>query len=147
MTPAAPRLLAVPGVVLLAMLVVCIATREWYPFTPFPMYAAFGGTTWHLRLTDGDDTPISPLQVFGVSAIPLRRMFERRAIVEQQHPEPAAAEARAADALLRFLVAEARPQPGAPPPPPRLRRSRISSKIEGGRVVSTRDLLSEIACP
>ena len=148
-TDRARGLRRLPGALLLATLVACLGLREWYPFSPFPMYAAFAPSTWHVFVTDGDDHVVSPLRLFGVSAIPLRRLFERRAIVEQTAAgQPAEeADARAAVALLHFIVAESHPQAGAPPPPARLRLWRVASQVEGTRVVSTKQLLGEITCP
>jgi hypothetical protein len=149
MTAEANRLRRLPGALLLAMVVAGVGSREWYPFSPFPMYAAFTPTSWHIFLTDGDDHVISPQQLFGVSAIPLRRQFERRVIIEQSAAgqPPETADERAALVMLRFLVAEARPQAGAPAPPARLRLWRVNSQVDGTRVVSTKQLLGEIALP
>jgi hypothetical protein len=134
---------------LLVMVLAGIASREWYPFSPFPMYSTFTPYSWHVLVTDGDDRTVSTLQLFGISAIPLRRMLERRVMAAQdeagQSPETAAQ--RGAVALLRFLLAEARPQPGAPPLPARLRLWRVDARVEGDRVVGTRQLLAEIAPP
>jgi len=149
MSDVARRLRRRPGAMLLAMVLAGIASREWYPFSPFPMYATFTPYSWHVLITDGDDRTVSTLQRFGISAIPLRRMLERRVLTAQadtsQPPESAAA--RGSVALLHFLLAEARPQPGALPPPPRLRLWRVDSRVDGTHVVSTREMLAEIAVP
>jgi hypothetical protein len=147
--PDATRLHRRLGVVLSVMVLAGIGSREWYPFSPFPMYAAFTPTSWHVYLTDGDDHLVSPLTLFGVSAVPLRRIYERRVIVERDAPDqpPETADGRAAVAILKFLVAEARPQPDAPPPPARLRLWRVQSRVDGDHVASTSELLGETALP
>ena len=141
----ARRLRRTPCKLMLATIAVCLAAREWYPLSPFPMYATFGPATWYVYVTDGDDRPVPTIPIFGQSAMPMRRMFEVRArAFAASGVDPAEVDTRAAEELLRFLVREAELLRAKTRFPPRLRLWRAESRLEAGKIVRSRDFLAEI---
>jgi hypothetical protein len=61
---------------LLVMTVLCLALRENYPFSNFPMYSSFNNRTYYLYLTDAQGKPIKTRQ-FGLSSSGLKKIFDR----------------------------------------------------------------------
>lgn len=61
---------------LLVMTVLCLALRENYPFSNFPMYSSFNNRTYYLYLTDARGNPIKTRQ-FGLSSSGLKKIFDR----------------------------------------------------------------------
>ena len=139
------RLRRIPCKLMIATIAVCLAVREWYPLSSFPMYATFGPAASYVYVTDGADRPVPTLPTFGLSAMPMRRMFDSRvrafAAAGVAAPE---VNARAGEELLRFLVREAELVRGMKHFPPRLRLWRAESRIDAGRMVHARDFLAEI---
>jgi hypothetical protein len=136
------RLRRIPGAMLGIVFVLSFALREWYPFSFFPMYAAFGPDTWHVVVTDGDGQ-VAPTDVlFGIDARPFKRMWERRMLAYVAAGKSGAeAETLAAQDLLRELAA--RPAPGAPPMPASLRLWMIQSTVGDGTIHRQQRLLGE----
>jgi hypothetical protein len=145
---AAQVLWRVPCKLMVATILICAATREWYPFSPFPMYTTFGPTTWYVCLTDGSGRPLPTDPYLGLQARPLRRMFETRVLTRtaQGAPLPDAESAAAAE-VLRFVLREARPRSDAPPLPNRIALRRTRTRIDGGRIERADDTLGELAPP
>lgn len=141
------RARALPCKLMLATIVLCAIVRDWYPFSPFPMYAAFAPQAWYVSVTDASDRPVPTQVAFGIGAMPLRRLFETRVLALRAAglTEPQA-EARAAIDLLRFLVAEARPARSELAASPPLRLWRTVCRVEGGHAMRSRPvLLGELA--
>lgn len=132
----------VPCKVMLATIVLCAATREWYPFSPFPMYANFSPTTWYVCVTDAAGRPLPTAPYFGLEVRPLRRMFETRVLARMAAGATRAeAEAAAAPELLRFVLHEARPADGAPRLPERIDLRRIVTRIDGQHIERSEETL------
>src|SRR5215470_18604861 len=107
----------VPCKLMLATILIGLAVGEWYPFSSFPMYSRFAPQAWYVFVTDGSDQVVPTQPYFGVSAMPLRRMFETRALaLRAAGASVQEAETQAAVDLLRYLRAEARPQSGVGAP-------------------------------
>jgi hypothetical protein len=93
---------------LLVMTVLCLALRENYPFSNFPMYSSFSQRTYYLYLTNGRGEPIKTRQ-FGLSSSALKKIFDRARRKELEHFEKSGsarvplAEEAAAQSLLRYL--------------------------------------------
>jgi hypothetical protein len=133
-----------PGVVMLVILILCLATREWYPFSIFPMYATFSPQAWYICLSDGHDRLVPTLPTFGMSARPLRRMFETRLLERLAAGEPrAAAESHAAADVLRFVLRERAAQASTVIDPTRLRLHRVTASIVDQHVERSDEVLDE----
>jgi hypothetical protein len=61
---------------LLVMTVLCLALRENYPFSNFPMYSSFNNRTYYLYLTDAQGNAIKTRR-FGLSSSGLKKIFDR----------------------------------------------------------------------
>jgi len=142
--PEAPRRLRrIPGALFVVTVLLSLAVREWYPFSPFPMYAVFGPETWYVVVTDGADRLVPTQRFFGVSATPLKRTYELRMLAHRGRGAALAdAEALAAQATLRAAAAHA--PAGAPTPPAQLRLWRVRARAEGTQVERTSRLLGEV---
>lgn len=138
----AGRLWRVPCKLMLATMALCLGVREWYPFSPFTMYATFSPTTWHVCVTDAADQVLPTERYFGRAARPLRRMFETRVLEQMANGVPrAAAEASAARELLRFALREARPRLGSPALPERITLRRTVTRIDGPHLERSNETL------
>ena len=134
-----------PCKLMLATIVLCAATREWYPFSPFPMYANFSPTTWYVCVTDAAGRPLPTEPYLGLEVRPLRRMFETRVLARTAAGATRAeAEAAVAPELLRFVLREARPADGAPRLPDRIDLRRIVTRIDGQHLARYEDTLGAI---
>lgn len=132
----------VPCKLMFATIVLCAATREWYPLSPFPMYANFSPTTWYVCVTDAADRPLPTEPYFGLPVRPLRRIFETRVLASMAAGATRSdAEAAVAPELLRFVLDEARPEDGAPRPPERIGLRRVVTRIDGQRLERSEDTL------
>jgi hypothetical protein len=58
----------------------CLWTKEWYPFSHFPMYARNSNTTTYLYLTDSSDNVIAMQRDFGVRSSMLKKYYETQAL-------------------------------------------------------------------
>lgn len=93
---------------LLVITVLCLALRENYPFSNFPMYSSFSHRTYYVYLTDARGDPIKTRQ-FGLSSSALKKIFDRYRGKELEHFENSGservplAEQAAAQSLLRYL--------------------------------------------
>ena len=140
---AARRLWQLPCKLMLATIIACLALREWYPFSPFPMYANFGPTAWYICVTDAADQPLPAARYFGLDATIFRRVFETRVLARTAAGEPPdVSERAAARDTLEFLVHEAHPEPGTPPLPERIGLQRVVSWLEAGHVRHTQEILA-----
>lgn len=140
---AARRLWELPGKLMLATILLCLALREWYPFSPFPMYANFGPTAWYVCVTDADGEPLAADRYFGLDATLFRRVLETRVLERVAAGEALdRAESGAASDTLAFLVREAHPQPGTPALPSRVGLQRVVVSLDGQRVQRTHELLA-----
>ncbi len=132
-----------PCKLMLATIVLCVGVREWYPFSPFPMYATFGPTAWYVCVTDADDRPLPTARYLGLDAIALRRMFETRLRTRlTAGTAQRSAEAAAALDTLEFLVRETRAEPGTQPSPERIGLQRTQLRIDAERIGRTRETLA-----
>lgn len=137
------RLRRVPGLMLGLVFVLSLALREWYPFSFFPMYAAFGPDSWHVVVTDGDGHLAPTAVLFGLDARPFKRMWECRMLAYvAAGRSKAEAETLAAQDLLRDVAA--RPAPGAPPLPASLRVWMVESNVGDGTIRRQQRLLGEV---
>lgn len=137
-----------PGAVMVVVMALCLATREWYPLSPFPMYATFSPQSWYICVTDERDRLVPTLPAFGMEARFLHRMFETRVLERTAAGEPHdAAELHAADDLLRFVLRETGSPATAAPHPARLRLRRVTSSIADGRIERRHESLGEVARP
>lgn len=142
---AARPLRRIPGALLVAMVLVSMGLREWYPFSYFPMYASFGEESWHVVVTDGADQVLPTTTRLGIDSRPFKRMWEQRMLAEMRAGRPPAeAETRAAEALLRERAAAVQASPGAPPLPDRLRLWMVRSRIAGTRVTDERQMIGDV---
>ncbi|MGH7785349.1 MAG: hypothetical protein ACRERC_00690 [Candidatus Binatia bacterium] len=142
---AARRLWRLPCKLMLATMAVCLGAREWYPLSPFPMYAGFGPSAWYICVTDESDRPLPTARYFGVDATMLRRMFESRVRARLAGgAAPDVAESAAARETLDFLLREARPQPDSPGLPERLRLQRTALRLEAEGVGRLHETLATV---
>ena len=142
----ARRLWRLPCKLMLAAIVACLGAREWYPFSPFPMYAGFGPSAWYICVTDGSDRPLPTAQYFGFDATMLRRMYESRVLARlATGATPDVAEPAAAREMLEFLLREARPQPGSPPLPQGIALRRTALRLEATGVGRAHETLATAA--
>jgi hypothetical protein len=137
------RLRRIPGAMLGIVFVLSFALREWYPFSFFPMYAAFGPDSWHVVVTDGEGQVAPTNVLFGLDARPFKRMWERRMLAYVAAGKSGAeAETLAAQDLLREVAA--RPAPSAPPLPASLQVWMVQSNVGDGSIRRQRRLLGEV---
>jgi hypothetical protein len=102
---------------LLLMTLLCLALRENYPFSHFPMYSSFSRSTYFLYLADEKGTPL-PTKRFGLTSSTLKKIFDnQRRKALQKMPGSSrdrvrVAEQAAGQALLRYLdrLVATRPQ-------------------------------------
>jgi hypothetical protein len=93
---------------LLVMTVLCLALRENYPFSNFPMYSSFSQHTYFLYLANVAGEPIKTRQL-GLSSSALKKIFDRARRKELERFEKSGsarvslAEEAAAQSLLRYL--------------------------------------------
>ena len=131
---------------MLITIVLCLGLREWYPFTPFPLYASFSPQAWYVCLTDEHDRVVPTWPALGVIARPLRRELETRVLERVAAGEaPSTAETHAADDLLRFLLREAVAAHHADSLPARLRLRRVTASITAQHIEQTQESLGEVA--
>ena len=103
---------------LLVMTVLCLALRENYPFSNFPMYSSFSQRTYFLYLTNAQGNPIS-MRKYGLPNSVLKKIFDRHRRTELQRFESSGnarvslAEQAAAQSLLRYLDGLAATRPPA----------------------------------
>ena len=149
LTRAARRLWKLPCKLMLATIVLCIGVREWYPVSPFPMYATFGPTAWYVCVTDAAGRPLPTGRYLGLDATMMRRMFESRVLAQLARGSArAAADAAAARETLESLVRDARPAPGAPPLPERIALQRIGvTRGDDRQIVRTYETLGVLGDP
>jgi len=131
-----------PAKLMLATMLVCVLTREWYPFSFFPMFATFGPPASYVCVSDGADRPLATMPALGFDSGPLARSLERRRLAKVSAGSADAEHAAAVD-LLRFLVEQARPVADGGPLPDRLRLWRETLRLDGERIVRSRELLGE----
>ena len=103
---------------LLVMTLLCLALRENYPFSNFPMYSSFSPRTYYIFiLTDAKGQPLKTRE-FGLSTSGLKKIFDRYRRIELKHFEQAGnervplAEQAAGQSILHYLdgLSERRPQ-------------------------------------
>ncbi|MGD9764711.1 MAG: hypothetical protein AB7V27_13435 [Candidatus Binatia bacterium] len=137
-----------PVKLMFATMVVCVATREWYPLSPFPMFAAFGPSSWHVCVADDTGMALPTRAHFGLDAVPLRRMFESRVLARMAAgADRASAQAAAARELLSVLLREARPAEPRPALPARIHLWRTTSRAIDGRIAHEREMLGGTVIP
>ncbi len=136
------RLWHLPCKLMLATIVLCLALREWYPFSPFPMYANFGPSAWYICVTDADGRPLPAAPYFGLDATIFRRMFETRVLARVAAGDARdRAEAVATQDMLEALVRDAHRE-SRRRLPDRIGLQRVALSLDGERVLHTQEMLA-----
>jgi hypothetical protein len=103
---------------LLVMTLLCLALRENYPFSNFPMYSSFDNRTYFIYLTDAQGKGIKTRQ-FGLSSSGLKKIFDGYRRKELDHFKESGservrlAEESAGQLLLRYLEGLSAGRPAA----------------------------------
>eukprot|EP01102_Stenamoeba_stenopodia_P006063 TRINITY_DN1679_c0_g2_i1.p1 TRINITY_DN1679_c0_g2~~TRINITY_DN1679_c0_g2_i1.p1 ORF type:complete len:191 (+),score=36.04 TRINITY_DN1679_c0_g2_i1:189-761(+) len=71
---------AIPLKFFIFLCLFCLWTKEWYPFSHFPMYARLSNSTTILHLTDKNNQVIAMQRDFGVRSSMVKKYFETRAV-------------------------------------------------------------------
>jgi hypothetical protein len=106
---------------LLILVLLCLALRENYPFSNFPMYSSFGERSYFLYLATAQGEPIRT-RVFGLSTSTLKKIFDRQRREQLKRfaafgsDRTALADKAAAESLLHYLDGIEKRYPSATQP-------------------------------
>lgn len=61
---------------LLLLTLLCLAVREEFLFSHFPMYSSFAKTTYYVYLADGTGQPLATLPLTGMTTPTLKKVYQ-----------------------------------------------------------------------
>jgi len=151
--PPLPRVAAslrqLPCKPLLVLTFLCLALKEQYPFSNFPMYSTFENKTYYVHLADGADQPVPTAEALGLATSTLKKIYDgevrrelRRLQVRREHLTAEQKQAIGGPVLARLKKASA--AQGAVGIPEVLRLYQVDIALAGGRFEKRRSFIAEL---
>ena len=134
---------------MLFITVACLAIKEQYPFSNFPMYSSFGDSTYYVYLADGEDRPLPTYAAAGMSTPKLKKVFanelrqERKRAPASRKPLLQEHKRAAGERVLARLKEAAGQRKSDAPAPAVWRLYEVNISLVDGRYEKQRNLIAE----